>query len=99
MAFQKFRSDHLFDGYSLLDDQNVLITSDEGLVEDIVNKNEAGDDVQLFSGILSPGFINCHCHLELSHMRGLIPERTGLVKFVLDVVRQRHFPETPRRPH
>lgn len=94
MAFQKFRADQLFDGYRLLDDQYVLITSDEGIVEDIVNKDEAGDDVQVFSGILSPGFINCHCHLELSHMKGRIPEKTGLIKFVSHVMKDRHFPET-----
>lgn len=94
MAFQKFRADQLFDGYRLLDDQYVLITSDEGIVEDIVNKDEAGDDVQVFSGILSPGFINCHCHLELSHMKGRISEKTGLIKFVSHVIKDRHFPET-----
>ena len=94
MAFQKFRADQLFDGYRLLDDQYVLITSEKGIVEDIVNKDEAGDDVQVFSGILSPGFINCHCHLELSHMKGRIPEKTGLIKFVSHVMKDRHFPET-----
>src|SRR5688572_8055483 len=94
MAFQKFSADQLFDGYHLLDDQNVLITSEKGIVEDIVNKDEAGDDVQEFTGILSPGFINCHCHLELSHMKGRIPEKTGLIKFVSHVMKDRHFPET-----
>ena len=93
MAFQKFRADQLFDGYHLLDDQNVLITADEGVVEDIVNKNDAGDDVQSFSGILTPGFINCHCHLELSHLKGKIAEKTGLIKFVSQVMKGRHFPE------
>jgi len=94
MAFQKFRADQLFDGYRLLDDQYVLITSEEGIVENIITKDEAGDDVQVFSGILSPGFINCHCHLELSHMKGMIPEKTGLIKFVSHVMKDRHFPET-----
>ncbi|MGZ8557114.1 MAG: amidohydrolase family protein [Chitinophagaceae bacterium] len=93
MAFQKFRADQLFDGYRLLDDQFVLITTEEGIVEGIVNKNEAGDDVQLFSGILSPGFINCHCHLELSHLKGKIAEKTGLIKFISQVMIDRHFSE------
>jgi cytosine/adenosine deaminase-related metal-dependent hydrolase len=93
MAFQKFRADQLFDGYHLLDDKYVLITSEEGIVQDIVIENEAGDDVQVFTGILSPGFINCHCHLELSHMRGKIPEKTGLIDFVSQVMKDRHFPE------
>lgn len=94
MAFQKFRADQLFDGYRLLDDQYVLITSEKGVVEDIVIKNDAGDDIQVFTGILSPGFINCHCHLELSHMKGIIPEKTGLIQFVSQVMKGRHFPES-----
>ena len=93
MAFQKFRADQLFDGYRLHGADYVLITSEEGMVEDIVIKEEAGDDVQLFSGILTPGFINCHCHLELSHMKGSIPEKTGLIKFVSQVMKDRHFAE------
>ena len=44
-------------------------------------------------GILSPGFINCHCHLELSHMKGMIPEGTGLIEFVTQVMKDRHLPE------
>ncbi|HEX7903298.1 MAG TPA: amidohydrolase family protein [Chitinophagaceae bacterium] len=93
MALLKFRAEQLFDGYRLQDDQHVLITSDEGVILDIVSPEDAGDEVQQFKGILTPGFINCHCHLELSHMKGLIPERTGLADFVWQVITQRHFAE------
>lgn len=93
MAYLKFKADKLFDGYCFSENNNVLITDEKGVIEDIVTIEEAGDDVQQLSGILSPGFINCHCHLELSHMKGLIPEGTGLVKFVWKVVQQRHFPD------
>jgi cytosine/adenosine deaminase-related metal-dependent hydrolase len=93
MAHKKYKADQLFDGYNLLDDQKVLITTEDGIVENIVAIDEAGDDVEEFNGILSPGFINCHCHLELSHMKGMIDERTGLADFVLNVVTQRHCPE------
>src|SRR5688572_13109881 len=93
MGLRKFKADKIFDGYRFLEGDNVLITDDTGVVLDIVARSEAGSDFEQFNGILSPGFINCHCHLELSHMKGSIPERTGLVKFVVDVVQQRHFPE------
>ena len=93
MGYRKFKGDKLFDGYRFLEDDEVLITDEEGTINDIVAPTEAGDDVQQLSGILSPGFINCHCHLELSHMKGLIPQGIGLGKFVLNVVQQRHFPE------
>ncbi|RYY42679.1 MAG: amidohydrolase [Chitinophagaceae bacterium] len=49
----------------------------------------AGEDVFLLDGILSPGFINAHCHIELSHFKGLIPRHTGLVDFVQQVMTRR----------
>ena len=39
-------------------------------------------DVQFFDGVLVPGFVNTHCHLELSHLRDRIPEQTGLSDFL-----------------
>lgn len=93
MGYKKLKGDKLFDGYRFLEDDKTLIIDEQGTIRDIVALDEAGEDVQQISGILSPGFINCHCHLELSHMKGLIPERTGLGKFVLNVVQQRHFPD------
>lgn len=93
MGYKKFRADQLFDGYRMLGNQHVLIMSAEGIVEDILPINEAGNEVQFYNGIISPGFINCHCHLELSHMKEMIPEKTGLVDFVLQVIKDRHLPE------
>jgi cytosine/adenosine deaminase-related metal-dependent hydrolase len=92
MAYRKFSAEQVFDGYQLLHNK-VVVFSDNGVVQDVLEKEQAGEDVEQHTGILSPGFVNCHCHLELSHMRGVIPQGTGLVDFVLAVVKQRHFPE------
>jgi len=93
MSYRKFRADQLFTGYQLLGKDTVLITDEQGVVESILPYAEAGDEVEYLPGILSPGFINCHCHLELSHMKGAIPEKTGMTDFVLAVVQQRHHPD------
>ncbi len=93
MSYRKFKADNLFTGKELLGPDAILVTDESGFVLDILPASEAGEGVQTLSGILSPGFINCHCHLELSHMRGRIPRQTRLVDFVFAIVNDRHFPE------
>lgn len=93
MAYRKFKADQLFSGKELMNNQQVLICTEDGSIEDIVSASEAGDDIEHFNGILSPGFINAHCHLELSHLKGQIPERTGMVDFLLSVMSKRNFPK------
>ncbi|HEX5653026.1 MAG TPA: amidohydrolase family protein [Chitinophagaceae bacterium] len=83
----------MFDGFTMRQEPTVLLTREDGTIEALLAPEEAGDDVEELSGILSPGFINTHCHLELSHMKGMIPEATGLVDFVFKVVSQRHVPD------
>jgi len=92
MTYRKLKPDKIFDGYKLTEN-TVLIVSKDGIIEDLVDAENAGDGIEIFTGILCPGFINCHCHLELSHMKGLIPEKTGLVDFVFKVVTERHHSE------
>ncbi|MBZ4189836.1 amidohydrolase family protein [Niabella beijingensis] len=89
MSFIKLQGTTLFDGTRMLKD-TVLIITPEGRVEAVVPRTEAGDDVKIVNGLLSPGFINCHCHLELSHMKGIIETHTGLLKFVNQVVSKRN---------
>ena len=83
----------MFTGTKLLNNNHVLVTNEEGVIKDIAPIKEAGDNVQKLEGIITPGFINCHCHLELSHMKALIPEHTGLVPFILSILKQRHATE------
>jgi cytosine/adenosine deaminase-related metal-dependent hydrolase len=92
ILYRKFSADGIFTGYGILD-HAVLITDEKGSVLDIVDVKEAGEGVEKLNGVLSPGFINCHCHLELSHMKGHVGKRTGLVDFVFKVVKERHSEE------
>ncbi len=93
MKYRKFKADYLFDGTELRDRNAVLIAGSEGEIIDIVDLENAGDGIQSFKGILSPGFVNAHCHLELSHLKNAIPEKTGLVEFVYKVVTERGYGE------
>lgn len=95
--YQKFQADQIFTGKKLLEGNPkcgsmnegftpILVVNEDGTIEDIINKEDAGEDIQIVQGTLTPGFINAHCHLELSHMKGMIPAHTGLQEFVKQIV-------------
>jgi len=85
--YLKFQASQVFTGTQMLDGADqVLITKADGTIDAIVPVVEAGDDIQQLQGILSPGLVNAHCHLELSHMKGMIPAHTGLQEFVKQIV-------------
>lgn len=89
MAYQKLRGDHVFNGKKLLGPEWVLILNEQGHKVDIIPQSEAGEEVQYIPGAILPGFVNAHCHLELAHMKGRIPEKTGLVNFLMEVIKGR----------
>lgn len=41
-------------------------------------------------GILVPGFVNAHCHLELSFLRGRITEKAGMSGFIRQLLQLRN---------
>ena len=72
----------------------VITLDEEGKIIEIGSRdNEAPNTIKHYRGVLLPGWINAHCHLELSHMHGVIPTGTGLISFIKSVVSQRHFEE------
>lgn len=86
----KFKPQSLFTGHTIIEGgDTVVVTTQDGTIVDVIPAAEAGDDCQELSGMLSPGFINAHCHLELSHLKGAIPTQTGLSEFVKQIVPKR----------
>ncbi len=90
MSQRKLTADFIFDGKHLLP-KAVLIIDKDGVVVDCISAADASllKEAEYHKGILSPGFVNAHCHLELSHLHKKIPEHTGLVDFLLNVIQHR----------
>lgn len=63
-----------------------LWVADDGTIQKIDDCPEDNAEVEFYAGTLIPGFINTHCHLELSHMQGKVNTGTGLLPFITDVV-------------
>ncbi|HET6225660.1 MAG TPA: amidohydrolase family protein [Bacteroidia bacterium] len=69
--------------------KNGIVTIDqEGTIIDI-SSDKVDANTEVFEGIICPGFINTHCHLELSHMRGLIQDKTGMSFFIKSILSKR----------
>lgn len=80
-----FRADYIFpinadpikNGYVAIDDQSKIIA-----VSDQKPPDAEHVPVEKLSGIITPGFINAHCHVELSHLHNKVPKGEGLVQFI-----------------
>ncbi len=78
----------------------VVATNEAGKIEKLGTKSDFGDiDVISYEGVIIPGLINTHCHLELSHMKGICQTGTTLIPFIQDVVKQREVDQDIIKEH
>lgn len=67
----------------------LLVVSETGKILDVVHpqsENYSLNDAQYFKGALVPGFVNAHCHLELSHLKNKVSQHTQLDGFVEELM-------------
>jgi cytosine/adenosine deaminase-related metal-dependent hydrolase len=74
-------------------ENGVIALEEDGTVYEILHLQQANEqgieNIKYYDGFLVPGLVNTHCHLELSHLFGKIPEQTGLQGFVQQVIKYR----------
>lgn len=74
----------------------IVSVDSRGEILDIHDADSAAlitEPVEQYEGIIVPGFINCHCHLELSHLLDQIQGGNGLIPFISSVMAQRFIDE------
>ena len=90
---KSFRADYV---YPVCADpiKNGIVTVDDGgriiSVSDSQSENLKETDIEQLSGVIVPGFINTHCHTELSHLRNKIKSGEGLISFIKGVQSSRN---------
>ena len=86
-------ADYLYPLYRNPLKEGVLQISETGEIIDVFEsrKNIAKEKLEIFNGILCPGFINAHCHLELSHLKGMAKKGKGLLDFIRIIEKRNSF--------
>ncbi|MGZ3777832.1 MAG: amidohydrolase family protein, partial [Mucilaginibacter sp.] len=83
-----FTADYVFPVYAAPIKNGVVTVDDDGKVISVANipsPDAKSSDVQHLKGIICPGFVNTHCHLELSHLKNKIPPGGGLIDFIKNI--------------
>lgn len=89
-----FSANIVFTGITDPIENGIVITDDSGKIMDVINPaiyNETVSGIQKFEGYICPGFINTHCHLELSYLKNKIPQKLGLDGFIRHINQVRNF--------
>ncbi len=92
---QKFGATYVHTVTGKVIKNGVVTVDNQGVITDVsALKGKIPQSVDFYEGgHLVPGFINTHCHLELSHLKGLVDTGTGLISFISKVVTMRDFPQ------
>jgi cytosine/adenosine deaminase-related metal-dependent hydrolase len=73
-------------------EKGVIVLDKENNIIDLLKNNDGINEanIKYYEGSISPGFINAHCHLELSHLLNKCIKHKGLVNFLQEVVKKRN---------
>jgi len=94
---KKISAPYIFTGKEVLKNGIIELDDNSEIINIIDTKGQVKEDASLeyYSGVIVPGFVNAHCHIELSHMKGVIDNKTvkGLPGFIDEIISKRNFPK------
>nr|MBP9933293.1 amidohydrolase [Chitinophagaceae bacterium] len=75
-----FSSDFIFDGNQFLPPGSSILINERGVLKGVYD--HIPSETNVLPGLIMPGMINVHCHLELSYIKNRIPSGQGLICFL-----------------
>lgn len=80
----------VFDGTQFLQTDSVLVLDDANCLLEISDRSKIDPTkIEFFDGIICPGFVNAHCHTELSYLHQHIQQKTGFTGFATELIAKR----------
>ena len=91
---RKISADYIFPISQKPIKNGVVVVDKNGTIVQLGERHNFDEkDLESHKGIITPGFINTHCHLELSHMKDKVATGTSLIPFISSVVQFRDVPQ------
>ena len=85
---KSFTADYVFPVCADPIKNGIVTVNDLGRIISVTESHSHNPDsgpVEHLKGIICPGFVNTHCHLELSHLRDKLSQRKGLINFIKEI--------------
>lgn len=91
---RRFSADFIYTLEDRVIENGIVVTDDNGKILAVTDEKALLDsNIERFKGVIVPGFVNAHCHLELSHLHKKINKGTGLIPFIKEVIKKRGAPD------
>ncbi len=90
---KRFSAQYIITGTGEILKRGVITCDDNGKITDISDTKGNLTETPattFYNGIIVPGFVNCHSHIELSDMKGMLERGGGLGSFVGDIREKRN---------
>ena len=95
---RRFSANYIFTGTSEPLKNGIVEVDNSGTIINVIDTKgnfQESRSLEFYNGVIVPGFINTHCHLELSELKEKITPFAGLPDFIGNIFRYKKNQLTP----